>query len=158
MSDKTRYQGIITAIHGDTARVRIVEASACEGCKAKAVCNSSEKREKMIDAVLPSSSSNACSLASSSEGAASQPKPYAVGDTVGLTVSSALGMKAVWIGFGIPLALLVVGMIVTATLLHDETMAALAGLCVLIPYYVVLWLLKPKLCSEFRFVLEELKK
>lgn len=139
MSDKTRYQGIITSIDGDTARVRIMEASACEGCKAKAVCNSSEKKEKLIDATLPRSFS----------------KTYAVGDRVGLTVSTALGMKAVWLGFGIPLALLVIGMIATASILNDETLAALAGLCVLIPYYIGLWIFKPKLCEQFRFAIEK---
>lgn len=139
MSDKTRYQGIVTAIHEDTVRVRIMESAACEGCKAKAVCNSSEKKEKFIDADLSSSS----------------PNTYNIGDRVSLTVSTALGMKAVWLGFGIPLALLVGGMIVAASLLQDEAMAALMGIAVLIPYYIGLWIFKPKLCEQFRFAIEK---
>lgn len=138
MSDKTRYKGVVTAVNGDSVSVRIEEASTCADCKAHAVCNSSEKKVKMVSAV---------SLSSSRE--------HVVGDTVSILVSTALGMKAVWLGFGIPLMLLVVGMVVAASLFHNETTAALAGLSVLLPYYGVLWLMRPRLCQTFRFVIEE---
>lgn len=135
MSDKTKHEGIIMAKTASSVHVRIVESAACGDCKAHAYCNSSEKKEKYVDAILSPSSSHT----------------YNVGDRVAVEGSISMGMKAVWLGFGVPLLLLVAGIVIGAKLIHNEGGGALMGLGVLVPYYLLLWALRPRLNKEFVF-------
>lgn len=130
-----RHQGIVMAKTATGVHIRIVGADACADCKAHSVCNSSEKKDKFVDALLDASAS----------------ARYNIGDTVTIEGAPSMGMKATVLGFGLPLLLMVAGIIVGAQLLNDETIGALAGLAVLLPYYLILWLLKPKLNEKFVF-------
>ena len=52
MSDIIEHQGTVESIVGSHIRVRIVQTSACATCAAHKFCNSSESKEKMIDATM----------------------------------------------------------------------------------------------------------
>lgn len=115
------------------AHVRIAEAPACEDCKAASLCHSAEKTEKFVDAVLPAE------------------RTYHEGDRVVVVGSPSMGMRATWLGFGIPLLLLVGGIMVGAQVLSNETTGALVGLSLLMAYYLGLWLYRGRLNKEFVF-------
>lgn len=133
MSEQTRHEGIIMSKNNGVAHIRLAEATTCEDCKAASLCHSAEKTEKFVDALLPAQS------------------VYQVGDRVTVVGSLAMGMRATWLGFGIPLALMVVGIIVGAQVLENETIGALAGIALLVPYYLGLWVFRDRLNREFVF-------
>lgn len=136
MSEQMKHQGIVMATTPDGVHVRIVEAAACADCKAHSICNSSEKKEKFVDVAAPAGR-------------------YAVGDWVTVVGTTSMGMRATWLGFGIPLLLMVAGIVVGAQVLANETTGALAGLALLVPYYLILWTFRDRLNREFVFRLEE---
>ena len=51
MSNKIKHTGIVDEVEGNCIHVRILQSSACSGCKVAAHCNASETKEKVIDVV-----------------------------------------------------------------------------------------------------------
>ena len=45
MDELIRHTGVVLSADGETARVQIVQTSACQACKARSMCVSSESRE-----------------------------------------------------------------------------------------------------------------
>jgi len=113
--------------------VRILSQSACSTCHAKGVCSVSEVEEKIVEVDTSDDSS------------------YKSGDQVNVRMQQKLGRKAVMLGYAIPLIILVVSIIVFVSLFENEGLAALLSLLMLIPYYVVLYLLRNKLKQQFSF-------
>ena len=60
-------------------------------------------------------------------------------------------MKAVAFAFGLPLLLLVAALITAMAVSGSEKAAAIASLGVLVPYYVVLFLLRDRIKKDFQF-------
>jgi positive regulator of sigma E activity len=54
MSDQNSidHEGIVEAISGDVARVKIDAQSACAACHAKGVCTAADKEEKIMEVPL----------------------------------------------------------------------------------------------------------
>ena len=143
-----KHDGIIIALNGDgTARVRIVQTSACAACKAKAMCASAESVEKEMDVVLLGN------------------EQWAIGDTVEVMVQQKMGWKAVVLAYLLPffvmLAVMFIGNGLLAIgdgaigLLGDEAkreaVLGTVALCAMAMYYLVLGLFKDKLQREFSF-------
>ena len=49
MNSKIRHEGVIESIDGQCVKVRIVQSSACSGCKVAGHCNSSVGENKVVD-------------------------------------------------------------------------------------------------------------
>ena len=143
-----KHDGIIIALNGDgTARVRIVQTSACATCKAKAMCASAESAEKEMTVVLLGDGQ------------------WAVGDTVEVMVQQKMGWKAVVLAYLLPffvmLAVMFIGNGLLAMgdgatgLLGDEAkreaVLGTVALCAMALYYLVLGMFKDKLQKEFSF-------
>ena len=159
-----KHDGIIIALNGDgTARVRIVQTSACAACKAKAMCASAESAEKEMTAVLLSDNGRPMGY-----GVLDADKPlleYKVGDEVEVMVQQKMGWKAVVLAYLLPffvmLAVMFVGNGLLAMgdgatgLLGDEAkreaVLGTVALCAMAVYYLVLGLFKDKLQKEFSF-------
>ena len=116
--------------------VRIVQSSACSACKVAAHCTASESKEKMIEV-----STSDASL-------------YHKGDSVVVTADSAVGFRASFYGYLLPLILMVIALVGVLKATHSEGAAALSALGVLIPYYVVLYLFRNKLKNKLSFSIE----
>ena len=134
-----KHDGIIIALNGDgTARVRIVQTSACAACKAKAMCASAESVEKEMDVVLLGN------------------EQWAIGDTVEVMVQQKMGWKAVVLAYLLPffvmLAVVAVGSGIGNRIagIGEEVIGTVA-LCAMAVYYIVLGLFKDKLQREFSF-------
>ena len=137
MADIIKHRGIVEKIDGSHVVVRIVQTSACSACSAKGLCNASESKEKQIDVyeVNPA---------------------YRIGEEVVLCGSTSMGMKAVFLAFGIPVLLLLAALFVTMRITDgDALLAAAVALLAVVPYYVVLYLMKDKMNKTFSFVIDK---
>ena len=137
MADLIKHRGIVEKIDGSHVVVRIVQTSACSACSAKGLCNASESKEKQIDVyeVNPA---------------------YRIGEEVVLCGSTTMGMKAVFLAFGIPVLLLLAALFVTMRITDgDALLAAAVALLAVVPYYVVIYLMKDKMNKTFSFVIEK---
>ena len=130
------HPGIIDSIHGDKVSVRILARSACSSCHAKGACTVADIEEKIIEADLNPSVS------------------WKPGDQVMVRMEESLGRKAVLMGYGLPLVVLVGSIIVFLSLLNHEGLAALLSILMLVPYYLILYLFRKRLQKEFRFRIE----
>ena len=137
MADIIKHRGIVEKINGSHVVVRIVQTSACSACSAKGLCNASESKEKQIDVyeVNPS---------------------YRIGEEVVLCGSTSMGMRAVFLAFGIPVFLLLLALFVTMRVTDgDALLSAVVALLAVVPYYLVIHLMKNKLNKTFSFVIEK---
>lgn len=137
MSNKISHPGVVDGIEGDCVKVRIVQTSACAACKVAAHCNASESKEKLVDVF-------GCDTAK-----------YATGQEVVVSASREVANRAILLGFGLPLLLLIGVLLMVLRWTGDEGMAALASLGALVPYYIVLWLLRDSIRQQVSFRIEE---
>lgn len=136
MSDTISHSGVVESISGNSVRVRILQASACAACKVASHCNASEAKVKTVNVD--------CSDA----------HRYKLGQAVVVTASKAVANKALLIGFGLPLVVLVCTLVSLLALGYDEGTAALTALAMLAPYYGVVWLLRRRIGRNVAFAIE----
>ena len=137
MSNRIKHSGVVDKIEDECVKVRIVQSSACSSCNAARLCNAAEKKEKIVDVYNVRSSD------------------YNVGDTVMVVASSRVGMNAVLLAFGIPFILLITVVFLVSRLTDEEPLMALAGICSLIPYYIILYLNRHRMQEKFSFTIEK---
>ena len=137
MADIIKHRGVVEKIDGSHVVVRIVQTSACSACSAKGLCNASESKEKQID-VYESNPS------------------YRIGEEVVLCGSTSMGMRAVFLAFGIPVLLLLFALFATMRITDgDALLSAIVAMLAIIPYYLVIYLMKDKMNKTFSFVIEK---
>lgn len=136
MSNKIKHAGVVDGVEGECVRVRILQSSACSACKVAAHCNASETKEKIID-VMDADVSH-----------------YQKGDQVMVVADTAVGFRASLYGYLLPLILMVVTLVGVLAATHSEGLAAVSALGILIPYYVLLFLMRNKLRNRLSFTLE----
>lgn len=136
MSNKIKHVGVVDGVEGECVRVRILQSSACSACKVAAHCNASETKEKIID-VMDADASR-----------------YQKGDQVMVVADTAVGFRASLYGYLLPLILMVVTLVGVLAATHSEGLAALSALGILMPYYVLLFLMRNKLRNRLSFTLE----
>ena len=137
MADIIKHNGIVEKVDGQHVVVRIVQTSACSACSAKGLCNASESKEKQIDVyeVNPA---------------------YRIGEEVVVCGTTSMGMRAVLLAFGVPLLILLVALFITMRMTDgDALLSALMAMGAVVPYYVVIYLMKDKLNKTFSFTIEK---
>lgn len=136
MSNKIKHAGVVDGVEGECVRVRILQSSSCSACKVAAHCNASETKEKIID-VMDADASH-----------------YQKGDRVMVVADTAVGFRASLYGYLLPLILMVVTLVGVLAATHSEGLAAVSALGILMPYYVLLFLMRNKLRNRLSFSLE----
>ena len=137
MADIIKHNGIVEKVDGQHVVVRIVQTSACSACSAKGLCNASESKEKQIDVYEVNAS-------------------YRIGEEVVLCGTTSMGMRAVFLAFGIPMLLLLVALFVTMRVTDgDALVSSLVALFAVVPYYLVIYFMKDKLNKTFSFTIEK---
>ena len=76
---------------------------------------------------------------------------YKVGDSVVVATSQAAVGRALLLGFGLPLLLLLVMLTAMLATGMDEGTSAVAALAVLAPYYLILWLCRDRIAGNIVF-------
>ena len=137
MADIIKHRGIVEKVEGSHVVVRIVQTSACAACSAKGLCNASESKEKQIDVYEVNAS-------------------YQIGEEVVLCGTTSMGMRAVFLAFGIPMLLLLFALFVTMRVTDgDALVSSLVALFAVVPYYLVIYFMKDKLNKTFSFTIEK---
>ena len=130
------HRGKIVEITPDFTTIEIIASSACSSCHAKNLCGMSEDQEKHI--MLPTD-------------------PYAthqIGDEVEVCTKMTMGLKAVWISYVIPLAVLMILILSLSCVFENEALRGLAAIAGVGVYYFVIWLFRDRLKNEFTFYIK----
>ena len=130
------HAGKIIEMTPDFTTVEIMVSSACSSCHAKGICGMSEEEEKVI--MLPTD-------------------PYSdhkVGDEVQVCTKMSMGLKAVWISYVIPLAILMILILSLSAVLESEVIRALVAIGGVAVYYFFIWLFRDRLSDEFVFYIK----
>ena len=131
MEELIRHTGVVMSVNGNMAHVAIVQTSACEACKAKSMCMSSE------DALML--------------------EPMAVGDKVEVEVREHLAWKAVLLAYILPFIVMMAVMVSLNYLTPwSEAVVGSLSLCSIALYYIVLGAFKGRLQKEFSFTARKL--
>ena len=136
-NDEIAHEGRITDINPDFTTVEIMSSSACAGCHAKGLCGMAEEKEKII--MVPSDPYTV----------------YSVGQEVLVMTKKSMGLKAVWISYVIPLAILLILILSLSSVIGNEAFTGLAAIAGVAIYYFVIWLLRDRLRNEFVFYIKE---
>lgn len=140
MSSKPKvieHLGRVEAITATDIRVVIISQSACASCHAKGACTAADVAEKQIVVSKPFHS-------------------YTVGEIVKVTMKQSLGYKALFLGYILPLIVLLVALFVFKAIGFSEGISGLFSLGVLGPYYLVLYVFRKRIEKEFYFDIEKL--
>ena len=127
------HTGKVIEVNPDFTTVEIMVPSACSECHAKGLCGMSEQQEKII--MVPTDPYT----------------PRQVGDEVQVKTKMTMGLKAVWISYVIPLAVLMILILSLSSVIESEVYRALTAIGGVAIYYLFVWLFRNKLSNEFVF-------
>ena len=130
------HMGRILEITPDFTTVQIVVSSACSACHAKGLCGMSEEEDKVI--MVPTDPYS----------------EYNVGDEVKVKTKMTMGLKAVWISYVIPLAVLMILILSLSSFIENELLTGLFSVAGVAVYYFGVWLFREKLSDEFVFYIK----
>ena len=139
MTNKIKHLGIVESIEGSHVKVRILQVSACSTCSIKGHCNASDMKEKLIDVYN------------------NQNFALNIGERVMVCGTTSMGMRAVFLAFAIPFMVLLLSLFVVMSMTEgNEMFSAIVSLCMLVPYYLVLYKMRNKLSNTFSFTIESI--
>lgn len=136
VTDQIKHIGTIERISNNTLHVKMLQSSACSGCHAAKLCQSSESKEKEIEVVT------------------SKADQYRVGQTVMLIGSVRQGLKATVWAYMLPILILVAVLFGCFKAGCSENISAMLALGSLAPYFFILWLFRDKFKEQFSFSVE----
>lgn len=140
MNDIIEHQGVIDSVEGCRVRVSIVQQSACSSCKARAMCTSSESKERIMDVFEQDAD-----------------KKYTVGERVSVCGTLSMGKQAVVFAFGIPMLLTVVVMCLCLAVFHlPELIAVVSWLVLMVAYFSVLYACRNRMEKRFALWIRKL--
>lgn len=135
--EEITHKGRIVAIDPEITTVEIISEAACASCHAKGLCSLGESKTKQV-------------LVRTSAWT-----PRQVGDEVEVVLRKAMGYKAVFIAYGLPLVVLFAALMILNSIPGVSELAAGFGaigavaLC-----YLVIFLFRHKLSKEYTFYLK----
>jgi sigma-E factor negative regulatory protein RseC len=127
------HKGTVVSIDGRRAVVEITSESACSGCHARSLCSASDSKRKVIDVRLGDG------------------ETLSVGEEVMVVGFRSYGIWAVILAYLIPVILIVVTLIVSNKYDFEDGVAGLLSLGILIPYYLLLYMMRRVLYNKFIF-------
>jgi sigma-E factor negative regulatory protein RseC len=137
--DKNQYpeithEGTVQATGENSVTVLLSLKTSCSGCHEKNACNLSDKDNKIVTI-----SGN-----------------YNVhpGDSVMVSMKQSMGYFALFLGYLLPLFLVIGILILLLSFSVSELPAGLLSLAILIPYYLILILFRKGINNRFSFTLK----
>ena len=128
--------GVVQSVENNKVMVSVMSVSACASCHARGACTASDTSEKLIEVALED---------------AGEVQP---GQLVTVNMKSSAGNVALFYGYVLPFLLVFVALIVSVNLV-SEVYAGLISLGILLPYYLLLYILRNKMGKRFRFTISE---
>jgi len=131
------HKGRIDSINGHKINVSFIAISGCASCQVKGVCSAADMKEKNVEVI-------------------DFTNQYKVGDIVNVTLKQSLGFRALFLGYLLPFLLVFAILIILTLVTNNEAISGIGALSVLVPYYLILYLLKEKIRKKFTFTLNKL--
>jgi len=128
------HEGIVCKKDNNSVIVRIKSSSACSGCHAEGYCNITDNKEKLIN-VTGSYNVNP-------------------GDPVIILMKQSMGFRALILGYLLPLVILVASLVVFLGMQLSELTAGLLSIAILLPYFLILYLLRNRISNKFNFTIK----
>jgi len=128
--DNIKHEGIVSKISENGITVSLKGNVNCEGCKAQSACGVSDSNDKEIEIANPTQS-------------------FQLNEPVDVVLKRELGLKAVFWAYVFPFILMFLVLIISSLFLK-EWVAGLISLAVLIPYYLMLFVLKDTFQKAFQ--------
>jgi len=128
------HDGVVQEAGSNSVLVTITSSSACAGCHAEGLCNIVGKEEKTIDVT----------------------GKYDVrpGDHVTVMMQQSMGFRAIILSYLIPLIVVIASLSVLISSGVAEPVAGLLSIMILIPYFLILYLLRKRINRRFTFTLK----
>lgn len=125
--------GIVVDVKPKEVVVKIEQKSTCANCHSRGACTSFDKKDKEIEV------------------ATDKVADYKIGDKVKVSISTKLGMKAVFIAFVLPFVFLMIAIVLSLKVFDlSEALSCLIAISVMEIYYFILF--KRKKCLRKQFV------
>jgi sigma-E factor negative regulatory protein RseC len=125
-----KHQGIVSKISSNSITVSLQGNLHCEACNAKSACGVSDSDSKEIEVNAPAQS-------------------LKLNENVEVFLKKDLGLKAVFWAYVFPFVLLF-SVLLIASSMYPEWIAGLLAIGVLIPYYLLLYVLKNSFKNTFK--------
>lgn len=125
-----KHEGVVSKVSKNSITVSLKGNLHCEACNAKSACGVSDSDSKEIEIETPS-------------------QTLELNENVEVFLKKDLGLKAVFWAYVFPFILLFAVLLVASTL-FDEWIAGLLAIGVLIPYYLLLHVLKSSFKNAFK--------
>jgi positive regulator of sigma E activity len=125
------HKGIVKKSDNESVTVIITPESACSGCHSEGSCTLSGKIEKSV--VVKGS--------------------YKVkeGDNVTVSMEQSTGFTALFLGYVLPMIIVVTSLIILVSLKSPELISGLVSISSLLPYYLILYMFGKKINDNFIF-------
>lgn len=136
-SKSIEHRGRIDSIDGNRINISFLAMSGCASCHAKGVCTASDMQEKSVEVFDYSNQ-------------------YKIGEEVNVILKQSLGFRALFLGYVLPFLLVLTILIILTVITNNEAVAGICALSVLVPYYLILFLIKDKIKKQFTFSITKL--
>lgn len=126
--------GIVVDVKPKEVVVKIEQKSTCANCHSRGACTSFDKKDKEIEVATDNAAD------------------YKIGDKVKVSISTKLGMKAVFIAFVLPFVFLMIAIVLSLKVFDlSEALSCLIAISVMGIYYFILFKRKKSLHKQFVF-------
>ena len=134
------HSGKVIAVNPEFTSVELLNANSyCTDCHAVMLCGMGKVQKKVIQ--VPTD----------------RWTHYEEGEIVDVILKGQMGLKAVWIGYVIPLIILVAVVLVMIACHAGELVAGLGAAGAIALYYLLLYLFRDRLIDEYIFTIKKLK-
>jgi positive regulator of sigma E activity len=128
-------KGIIEGIKENRIKIKFHPLSVCASCQTKSVCNLKANQSDTIEIVDKSGN-------------------YSVGDEVNLVIKKSIGYAALFLGYLLPLIIVLLFLVLFLSLGYNEIFAGLGSLFLLAPYYFILYLVRENIRNRFEITIK----
>ncbi|MDV7187754.1 SoxR reducing system RseC family protein [Lutibacter sp. TH_r2] len=123
------HEGVVAKISAEIVTVALTGNVHCEACNAKGACGVSEGNTKEIEVLNDGK--------------------YQLNEPVNVVLQKELGLKAVFWAYVLPF-ILVLSVLIIASSFLKEWVAGLLAMAILVPYYLMLYVLQNTFKKAFR--------
>ena len=134
--DFIEHEGTVREIKDGKVIVSFIAKSACAHCQLKGICSAADMADKEVEVDAPGI-------------------PVHPGEKVNIVLARSLGMRALAYGYLIPFVILLAILFIVYNLTGNEVASGLLALGVLVPYYLLLYLLRENIHRQFRFMIRK---
>ena len=134
--EEITHKGRIVAIDPEITTVEIISETACAACHAKRVCTLGDESRKEV--LVRTSAWD----------------PHQIGDEVEVVLKKAMGYKAVFIAYGLPLIVLFAVLMILNAAGVGELWAGIGAIASVAVCYFIIFLFRNRLSKEYTFYLK----